>query len=519
VEVAGRTVTKYGIALLVIVLAGAFLRVYHLGTQSLWLDEVVSVGFAKLSVPQMVQATARDVHPPLYYLILHYWIIIFGTSESAVRLLSALFGILAIPMIYVVGRQLFNKQAGLVAALILAISSFNIWYSQETRMYSLMVLLALLSMYFFWRFLQQSSLVSSVGYVLSTALLVWTHDYGWFVVIAQNIYVGTLLAISKHRTYRLRDWAVLQAIVVVLFVPWMAVLIAQILRHTATGGNLAAPTIADLIYTFSEYSGTPVLLVLFLGLSVLSLFAYQKVRGSMEWKAPLKALEGYAWEVRIQDAAPVYFLAVWLLAINLIPFIISRFSTPVYLYRYTIAASVALYILVAKGISNINPRYAKIAIMGIIVVLSVANLQVYYTSVTKPQAREATSFIDANLKSGDVVLLSPDGQSVVFDYYNNRTDAVVNPLHSWAVVGNFTNSSATPSGNLEDKINEIQSDVSGHDRIWFFAANFTAGKAGENFTLSILNESHVNMYTKTYAGGSPGSTSYGYDVYLFEKRT
>jgi hypothetical protein len=64
VEVAGRTITKYGIALLVIVLAGAFLRVYHLGTQSLWLDEVVSVAFAKVSVPQMVQATARDVHPP-----------------------------------------------------------------------------------------------------------------------------------------------------------------------------------------------------------------------------------------------------------------------------------------------------------------------------------------------------------------------------------------------------------------------------------------------------------------------
>ena len=63
-EVAGREITKYGIALLAIVLVGAFLRIYHLGTQSLWLDEVVSVAFAKVSVPQMVQATARDVHPP-----------------------------------------------------------------------------------------------------------------------------------------------------------------------------------------------------------------------------------------------------------------------------------------------------------------------------------------------------------------------------------------------------------------------------------------------------------------------
>ena len=153
VEVVGRKVTKYGIALLGIVLIGAFLRVYHLGTQSIWLDEAFSVALAKMTLPQMVQATAADVHPPFYYFLLHYWIIVFGTSESAVRLLSALFGILAIPMIYVVGRRLFNKEVGLVGALILALSSFNVYYSQETRMYSLMALLALLSMVLLLTFL------------------------------------------------------------------------------------------------------------------------------------------------------------------------------------------------------------------------------------------------------------------------------------------------------------------------------------------------------------------------------
>jgi len=518
VEVAGRKITKYGIALLGIVLVGAFLRIYHLGTQSLWLDEVTSVNWSLLSVPQLVQTTAQDVHPPLYYFLLHYWMMIFGTSEFGVRLLSAFFGILAIPMIYAVGRQLFNKEVGLIAALIFSLSLFNITYSQEARMYSLMVLLALLSMYFFWRFLQQGNLVSSVGYVLSTTLLVWTHNFSWFVVIAQNIYVVTLLVLSKDRRYGLRRWVVLQVIVVALFVPWMVILIQQILRHLAAGSLLGPPTITTLIYTFSSYSGTELLLVLFLALSVLSLFGYQKVRGSMDWKAPLKALEGYAWEVHIQGSAPVYFLAVWVLTINLIPFIISRFSTPIYLDKYTIAASVAFYVLVAKGIRNINYRYAQVAVIGIIVVASAANLQVYYNSTTKPQARQAVSFIDANFKSGDVVLISPDGHSVAlnFDYYFNRTDTAVKPLHYWDVVGNTTNSSAPPP--TKDKINEIQSDVSGHDRVWLYAINFTAGKAPENFTLSILNESYVNVYTQAYAKGSPGFTSYGYDVYLFEKR-
>ena len=230
-EVAGREITKYDVALLTIVLIGLLFRVYHLGTQSIWLDEAFSVALAKMTLPQMVQATAADVHPPLYYLILHYWIILFGDSEFAARFLSVVFAVLAIPVTYAVGRQLVDKEVGLLSALILALSAFNILYSQEARMYSLMALLALLSMYFFWRFLQQSNLVSSVGYVLSTTLLVYTHYYGWFVVIAQNIYVVTLLLLSKNRTYKLKHWVALQAIVVALFVPWTVVLANQILRR------------------------------------------------------------------------------------------------------------------------------------------------------------------------------------------------------------------------------------------------------------------------------------------------
>jgi len=490
VKVAGKLATKCGFALLAITLIGLFLRVYHLGTQSLWYDEAFSVSLAKMNLPQMVQATAaEDVHPPFYYFLLHYWIIFFGTSESAVRLLSVLFGVLAIPMIYVLGRQLFNKEVGLVGALILALSSFNIYYSQETRMYSLMVLLALLSMYFFLRFLQQSNLVSSVGYVLSTTLLVYTHTYGWFVVIAQNIYVVTLLLLSKNRTYKLKHWVALQAIVVALFVPWMAVLINQISQRETQVSLVQPPTIVTIIDTFVSYTGGRLaLVVLFLGLSVLSLFAYQRVRGAMDWKAPLKALESYSWEVRIQDAAPVYFLAVWLLIINVIPFIISRVSAPIYVERYTIAASVALYLLVAKGISNINHKYGKLAVIGVIVVLSVPNLTANYSSVSKPQAREATSLIDANAKSGDVVLVYPEQDQVTFDYYNNRTDVAVKPIHS---------------------LRELQSDVTGHDRVWVFYGSWAAGKATENSLLNSLNQSYSRTDAKSY---------FGYDVYLYEKR-
>ncbi len=107
-KVPERTITRYTLSLSAIVLIGASLRLYQLGTQSIWFDEAFSVWVAKAGVLQIIQTTAKDTHPPLYYFILHYWMAIFGDSELAVRGLSAFFGILAIPMVYVIGRQLFD---------------------------------------------------------------------------------------------------------------------------------------------------------------------------------------------------------------------------------------------------------------------------------------------------------------------------------------------------------------------------------------------------------------------------
>ncbi len=226
----------------------------------------------------------------------------------------------------------------------------------------------------------------------------------------------------------------------------------------------------------------------------------------MDWKALPKALEGYSWEVHIQDVTQVYFLAVWLLSVTLIPFIISRLSAPIYIARYTIAASVAFYLLAAKGITNINHKYTKLAVIGIIVVLSMANLQGYYTSITKRQAREATAVIDANFRSGDVILVAPRWETRTFDYYNNRTDVAVKPI-------GFGFASTTVT-NPEAKTKELQSDVNGYQRVWFYDGKIsfgsrTAERAAENFILSFLNESYTKIDVKNYVE---------YDVYLYEKR-
>jgi uncharacterized membrane protein len=501
VKFAGRRITKYGIALLAIVLLGLVLRVYDLAAQSFWWDEAFSATVATQTLPRIVSlTTAIDVHPPLYYFLLHYWEGLFGTSDFAIRSLSVIFGVAAIPMIYVLGRRLFDEEVGIISALVLAISSLNIEYSQEARMYSLMFLLALLSMYFFVRFLEKSTVLTSFGYILATTLLLYSHVLGVLMLVAQNVYVVTVLLLSKKRTFRLLHWMILEVIVIALFSPWIPVVIGS-------AGRAVKPLlqINTFTQTLTAYAGSVQLLWLFVVLAVLSLFTFAKIRGPTNWKEPAKALESYSWEIRIANVRYLYLLAVWLVTFNIIPYIISHLSNyHIYLSKYVIAASAALYIIVAKGIRNINYNYAKLAVIGIILVLSATNVQAYYGTPTKADARDAMSYIDSNAKSGDLVLVyTASSDAMIFSWYNNRTDLFVKNFP--ANLANLSSKSA------EENVKELAADVAGHDRVWIVSTT------QHEYPLDPIKALYVKTLNASYA--TTDSRSYfGYDVNLYEKR-
>ena len=134
------------LALLILLLALG-LRLYRLDGQSLWYDEGTSVVLAGRDVAAIVQGAAADIHPPLYYVLLHFWARLFGSSEVAVRLLSAIAGLGVVGAVYLLGRRLFDQQVALVAALLAALSPFLVYYSQEARMYILAALLGAVSTY------------------------------------------------------------------------------------------------------------------------------------------------------------------------------------------------------------------------------------------------------------------------------------------------------------------------------------------------------------------------------------
>ena len=144
------------ILLLLLILAlAAGLRFYNLGSQSLWSDEGNSAALATRSLVQIAQDAAHDIHPPLYYWLLRLWTSVFGLSEFALRSLSAVLGTLLVLVIYGLGARLFNRTTGLAAAFIAAIAPFQVYYSQEARMYILVALEAALAALLFWWFVAQ----------------------------------------------------------------------------------------------------------------------------------------------------------------------------------------------------------------------------------------------------------------------------------------------------------------------------------------------------------------------------
>ena len=160
--------------LVLLTLVGGGLRVLLLAQKGMWLDETFSVWLANQSVADMLHSIARiDHHPPLYYLLLHLWIALEGDTPYYVRLLSALFGAGTIPIIYLIGKRMSGTVMGLAAAVFLAFSPFNIYFAQETRMYTCLTFNAAVAIYALVRLLTDSRSTRPIGSQF------WEYVHAW----------------------------------------------------------------------------------------------------------------------------------------------------------------------------------------------------------------------------------------------------------------------------------------------------------------------------------------------------
>jgi len=177
------------ILLVIIILSGAFLRLYKLGSQSMWTDEASGVIISHDSIANIIKN--YDDQPPFYYLLTHL-MLKFGNSDFIVRLPSAIFGILAIYLIFLATKSMFDIKTGIISSFLLSVSLYHIYYSQEARAYTALVFFTVSSLYFIWQAIISNKYKYWVGFIFSTLLGLYSH-YMYSFVLFVNVLIYSIV--------------------------------------------------------------------------------------------------------------------------------------------------------------------------------------------------------------------------------------------------------------------------------------------------------------------------------------
>jgi len=209
-------------ALIGVLVLAWVLRLMRLDFQPLWWDEGYSVYQVVVGLAEMIENTARDFHPPLYYLLLSAWSVVSGLSPYVLRFLSACFGTLAVPVVWAIGRRCFGVGEGVLAALLVALLPFCVHHAQEARMYALLMLLATISTYALLKILAlrcregDGILRVSILYQIATLGALYTHYAAWLLLGAQI----AVVILSRRGRARLGWWVARWAVLGLIFLPW-----------------------------------------------------------------------------------------------------------------------------------------------------------------------------------------------------------------------------------------------------------------------------------------------------------
>ncbi|MGI8428759.1 MAG: glycosyltransferase family 39 protein [Solirubrobacteraceae bacterium] len=306
-----------GGALLVLMAVSAFMRTRYISGQ-FWMDEGLTVGISSHSLAAIPGVLRHDGSPPLFYLLLHVWMSVFGSGESATHALSLVFGLASIPVAMWAGWSLFGRRAGLMAAVLFAFSSFLTEYSQETRMYALMGLLGLLATAGFIHGFVYRRRRYLVLFAVCQALMLYTHAWGIFFGIGAAVALIPVYRASEDRRGLLRDGVLAFVGAGILFLPWLPNFIYQA-THTAAPWD-SSPRFGAPVQLSRDLLGGDRVAVALLISAVIGLveLGRRAARGTRDATA--------LWAL---IALPAVTLAVAWLASQITPAWVSRYFAPI----------------------------------------------------------------------------------------------------------------------------------------------------------------------------------------------
>jgi hypothetical protein len=490
-----------------------------LGSKGMWLDETFSVWLANHSVAEMLQWIVKiDQHPPLYYLLLHYWIALNGDTPYSVRLLSALFGAATIPMIYLIGKRMSGVVMGFAAAVLLALSLFNIYFAQETRMYTLLVFNVAVAIYALVRLLTDSRSVRPIGSQFREYLQAWrtpgqaepdteqefrhrdkTRDHsGWRAWISRHRWlpiqtIETDLAwvafiVFSAATMFSHNMAVLFPLATNFFV--LGLMLYQRIKNSGSPPAFQAPS-------FGNWAKAQI--GIFLLWSPWIVFYIKQASAVYQrfwipeptWEAVIQVIKSFlnpSPSIPADQAVLIWTLYVLVLCLGLlhfrkklsqflflaalfvIPFLgelILSIRRPVFFDRTLIWTTIPLYLVMAAGVAQLRFRLLMILVLGSLGTINLFSASDYYRFYQKEDWNTAAGYVANFAEKDDLLLFNSNFVEIPFNYYFKQYEN----LYSIQVDKQGVPQDLFDTGILEpemtvDDIPGLISLLRGHNRVW-----------------------------------------------------
>lgn len=403
--------SRYTQIVLALMALGLFLRFYHLDYNSLWLDEATTLYVSKASLLEIWQTSlSGEFHPPLFHWITHL-MLTFGQSEVILRVVPAIFGILTIPVFYLIGKEMHDRNVGVISAALLTVSYFGIFYSQEARAYSMVLFVFSLVFLFYLRALRTNVLSEWVLFGFFSAVAIWTHYYS--LIGIGVIYLHATISLrSKIRqgVHEVKNPLIGLGVMTVIGLPLLVVVVQRYFALTSTPpsyGVLGPILIQETLVRFSggyasfSWLIAGVYLVL-MAAGIIFLFSEDRNKTllcGMLLVLPLVISIILSAKMTMNPRYLIYLL-------------------PIYFCMIAMA-----YPLLYKLIPNRNLIYAVVLV---ILLINAPLLSEYYSSYVKEDWRGFAGIIASKTQDGDRVFLAPGYMMQPFDYYySNATDKTI----------------------------------------------------------------------------------------------
>jgi mannosyltransferase len=419
-------------SLLMVLLLAFGLRVFRLAYQSLWWDEIATHMISMMPLDELLDSLfVYRNHLPLYFVLMRLWSFA-GRSDFSWRLFSVFWSVAGVGTIFRVGKMLGGYRVGLVSALLLAISPFHIWYSQETRMYTMVATLMLVASWLLMRLLQRDRWQDWLWYGFCLLVAAYTHYLALLVPMAHYAFFALNLRLAKPVFYR---WLCCSAIVGLLFGIWAVLILSTGGFTQAAIGWIAPARWYEPLFTLYTFAAGPTVSPLqvwgYLSLAACVAALAVSARMIKGRQSAARSLPRGVPADRGQVARILMpRLLVWWLVVPIVLTWAISLDLPipqkrsVYVDRYLITALPPFLVLVAWGwvaMAQHRKRWAAAAVLCVLPVCGLALRNMYADpAYARDGWRAAMSFLDTAQQSDDILFLRPN-QTLPLVYYGDRS--------------------------------------------------------------------------------------------------